>query len=466
MNIVLVWCWWIGLSAIWLILKKLGYNNIVWIDSTVSQVTKNLENHWIKVIIWHWIYNVNKNDFVIYSDAAINSPEVKASLEFMSKKDKHYHRPFSYFEFVWEISKYFRTIAVAGTHWKSTTTSMLITSLSKLNNNFALWIVGALVPQLWGDNFFLNTKKLSSIKKIFDHILKWDYVQFDHKLIKKFIFAIEADEFNMHFLHLDADVACITNMQLDHSDVYKTFWDYSKTFEQFVWKVREKVFVLKSDDVVSWFKHKFWTKIKPVATKKFAFKCVFWDHNNLNATLVYNIIKYFDPEIETDKLLFQINSFKWLRRRMELLKKFKNWWILYTDYWHHPWELAAVYSALKKYYKDKKLIAIFQPHQARRVIEFWDDFIDVLKKFDENYIYDIYIARENIIDLIKIFKKKALQSVKTVEQLWKLFAKNTSWEYYSDFSEISNLLSIWSDSIVVVFTAWDLDYKIRNYFYL
>ncbi|MFZ5341868.1 MAG: hypothetical protein ACOZBL_05010 [Patescibacteria group bacterium] len=63
------------------------------------------------------------------------------------------------------------------------------------------------------------------------------------------------------------------------------------------------------------------------------------------------------------------------------------------------------------------MIAIFQPHQARRVIEFWDDFIDVLKKFDENYIYDIYIARENIIDLIKIFKKKALQSVKTVEQL-------------------------------------------------
>ncbi|MFZ5341869.1 MAG: hypothetical protein ACOZBL_05015 [Patescibacteria group bacterium] len=43
---------------------------------------------------------MNKNDFVIYSDAAINSPEVKASLEFMSKKDKHYHRPFSYFEFV------------------------------------------------------------------------------------------------------------------------------------------------------------------------------------------------------------------------------------------------------------------------------------------------------------------------------------------------------------------------------
>lgn len=458
MNIVLVGCGGVWVSAIGLILKNLWYDNIVWIDSSVSQVTKNLEKHGIKVIIWHWKYKVNKNDFVIYTDAAVESPEVKESFNFMAKQDKHYHRPFSYFEFVWEISKYFKTIAVAGTHWKSTTSSMLITSLAKLNKDFALWIVGALVPQLDGNNFFINKRKRLSLRKIFDHILFWDYKNFDHKLIKKFLFAIEADEFNRHFLHLDADYAFILNMQLDHSEVYATFAEYKKTFDLFVKNVREKVYVLKTDSVTS--KLLCGNKIKKLTPKKFKFKYVFGDHNNTNATFVYNMIKDLTPKQLNIKET--IEWFKWLRRRMELLWKNKHWALIYTDYGHHPWELEPVYGAFSQHYKDKKLIAIFQPHQARRVIEFWDDFVKIIKKFDKKYIYNIYVARENLESLLKLFQKKALQSVRSVEQLWDLFASSCNWNYFTDFESIDSVIS-WADkdSVIVIFSAWDLDYKVR-----
>ena len=122
MNIVLVWIWWIWLSAIWQILNELGYQNIIWIDASKSEITEKLKKQWIKIVIWHWKYKITPDDFVIYSDATINTPEVQKA------KTK-----LSYFELIWEISKYFKTIAITWTNWKSTTTALTIYWLKQLD---------------------------------------------------------------------------------------------------------------------------------------------------------------------------------------------------------------------------------------------------------------------------------------------------------------------------------------------
>ena len=88
---------------------------------------------------------------------------------------------------------------------------------------------------------------------------------------------------------------------------------------------------------------------------------------------------------------------------MELLKKYDNGTLLYSDYGHHPTEINTVYHAMKEKYPNKKLIAIFQPHQARRVLQFRHQFASTMQQFDEVIIYNIYAARENLDELLATF---------------------------------------------------------------
>ncbi|MEI7478027.1 MAG: cyanophycin synthetase [bacterium] len=100
---------------------------------------------------------------------------------------------------------------------------------------------------------------------------------------------------------------------------------------------------------------------------------------------------------------------------MELLKAFPSGALLYTDYGHHPTEINAVYQAMRAKYPHKRLIAIFQPHQARRVLEFWDDFTKTISQFDESLIYNIYAARENLLDLLETFPRKDHTHIKDID---------------------------------------------------
>lgn len=95
-----------------------------------------------------------------------------------------------------------------------------------------------------------------------------------------------------------------------------------------------------------------------------------------------------------------MNSFTGLWRRMEYLRTNDIGAPIYTDYGHHPTEIDAVYDAMREKFPDKRLLAIVQPHQLRRVLEFWPERIRVLKQFDRTIIYPIYAARENVTALL------------------------------------------------------------------
>ena len=126
------------------------------------------------------------------------------------------------------------------------------------------------------------------------------------------------------------------------------------------------------------------------------------------------------------------------------------------------------YMALKHKFPGKKLFAIFQPHQINRIVLWRKDFQKALKKYDQVIIYDIYAARENIKDFIAparrgghhAFIKK--ENIKTLNDLGKHFAKECWWTYTTDFSVITKAIQkTEKNTVVVIYSAGDIDYKIR-----
>lgn len=451
-NIVLVWAGGTWMSAVAGILCELWYKEeLICLDWNQSELTDRLQKKWLKVIIWNNKYTPGLFDHIIYSEACVNSPEV-VTVKSYERTPKQSRFIGNYFQFLWEISKYFTTIWIAWTNGKSSTTSMLIYTAKKHLSNLWLGIVWALVPDLDWNNYFVNQNNKEQIRNIFDHIFTWKWLDYD--LIKKFYFIIESCEYKRHFLMLDTDFGAITNIELDHTDYYKDLQDYTQAFVQWSDKIKHDVISTEKLDVPG---------VRQISTRSFNFKKIFGEHNNKNWSIVFELIKSINPEINDDELVDTIENFGWLRRRLEYLKRAENWAIVFSDYGHMASSIAICYQALKQHFADKKLIAIFQPHQINRVLREWNEFSDALKKFDESFVYNIYAARENLDEQLENFKHLNIQNANTVEELWNIFAQKCGWKYLTAVDSVKDIIdNAWQDTIVVIFSAWDLDYHIRG----
>lgn len=487
MNIVLVGAWWTGISSLGFLLSDLGYTNIVCIDANASQITQNLEENGLQVIIGHWLYEVKPWDVVIYSDACPTAPEVAQAKKIHAENIKESQIPYSYFQFIWEISKFFETIAIAGTHGKSTTSALLTYTMKEIDPMFGLGILWALVPQLnqknyWGwfqktneeknsaDQETISKDRSNDIKKIFSYIIFGQNSTRHESLRKKYRFVIEADEFNKHFLYLDVDYAIILNAELDHTDIYSNEQIYLDTFVQFINKVKKSTFALSGENGIAYLQEQC-PQMSIIKKQTIDLQYLFGDHNQKNASLLAALLETI---IEKEKTWFSKNDifsamswFKGLWRRMELLAELPNKALLYSDYWHHPTEIKAVYQALREKYPTKKIVAIFQPHQTRRVLQFWQEFTDSMKQFDETIIYSIYAARENIEILLQEYPipDKNSKQTPSIDELWELFAKKSNGTYTSDTQIIiDRIKNAGENELICLFTAWNLDYIIRQHF--
>ena len=450
-NIVLVWAGWSGMSAVAGILFELGYNKeLICIDWNQSELTDKLQKKWINVLIWENKYKVWLFDHVIYSEACINSPGVKTAKSY-ERTPKQGIFIWNYFQFLWEISKYFTTIWIAWTNGKSSTTSMLINTARTHLENLWLWIVWALVPDLDWNNYYLNQEKKEEIRNIFDHIFTGKWLDYD--LVKKNYFIIESCEYKRHFLMLDTDFWAITNIELDHTDYYKDLDDYSSAFAEWTNKIKHTVISTEKLDI-PW--------VKQVWTTHFNFKKIFWEHNDKNWSIVFEMIKELEPDVNEEDLRESIENFGWLWRRMEYLRTTEKWAMLFSDYGHMATSIKLCHDALKQHFTDKKLTAIFQPHQINRVLREWNEFAEVLGKFDNVYIFNIYAARENLDEQLENFKHLNIENANSVTELGNIFAKNCNWKYITEISDVKDIIdNAWSKDIITVFTAWDLDYQIR-----
>lgn len=115
-------------------MKDLGIDDVICVDGTQNQITDELTKIGYDVIIGEGKYQIKSTDFVIYSDALLKHPDLIKAKEAAENNPRKARYPMSYFQFLGEISKYFETIAIAGTHGKSTTTALATYTLSQLDS--------------------------------------------------------------------------------------------------------------------------------------------------------------------------------------------------------------------------------------------------------------------------------------------------------------------------------------------
>lgn len=441
-------------------LHDLWYTNIVCIDANQSELTDKLKAKGLKVIIGHGKYKVQLGDVVIYSEATFECEEVLEARKIM-KANKKVMVILNYFQFLGEVSKYFTTIGFAGTNGKSSSTALAIHTAKKLDKQFWLGILWALVPSFDDKSYAINTKAKKDIRNIFDAIFTGKNL--DYTLIKKRDFFVEACEYKRHFLNLDLDYAIITSLELDHTDYYKDMKDYLSAFDQLITKTKKNVFIPQNSKILN---SEFWTlhSTKKVAIKEIKFTHLLGDHNNVNGSLVLALMKEIVPNPLTRLIPSHIKSFPWIRRRLELVSKTKNGVPIYSDYGHMASSIELWYQALKKKFPKKKLFVIFQPHQINRIVLWRKDFQKALKNYDQVMIYDIYAARENIKDFIEHHAFIQKENIHTLEDLGNHFAKVCWGTYTIDFSLITKKIEEANkDTVIVIYSAGDIDYKIRKY---
>ena len=436
------------------ILHDLWYTNLVCINESQNQLTDKLKAKGMKIIIGHGQYEPKIDDAVIYSEAAVNSVEV-VSAKKLIHEHQHMMLIMNYFQFLGEISKYFKTIWITGTNWKSSTTALAIYAAQDLPE-FGLGILGALVPDFNNQSFLINQNHKDEIKNIFNHIFTGKWKNEINGKIKELVFVVEACEYKRHFLYLDLDYAAITSMEFDHADYYKDFDDYKSAFTELLAKLKHKAVVIE------WFLSAFpefkpfSDKIEEIKEESHEFDHIFGPHVNKNASICDAILKDINPtfKIQNSK------GFKWLRRRLEYLGNTNNGARLFSDYGHMASSIGFGFQALKAKFPDAKLKVIFQPHQITRIFTGREDFVKNFNWYDEIIIYNIYAARENLSDFD--FSRRG-NNIHNIQELGNVFAEACRWRYIDQRSDIETY--IWNaekNEIIVIYSAGDIDYQVRT----
>ena len=272
--------------------------------------------------------------------------------------------------------------AVAGTHGKTTTSSILGHILYESGADVTAFIGG--IVENYNSNLIGTGKTIT---------------------------VVEADEFDRSFLHLHPNIACITSMDADHLDIYGTSEAIEASFVEFADKITDKtkLFITKAlpiegvtcsvnEDAVF---RAFNVRIDnasyvfdvqtPTETLKDLRFGLPGRHNLMNALMAIAMAKTYGTP--TEAIAKAIASFKGIRRRFSYQIKTENL-VYIDDYAHHPTEINAVHQAVRELYPNQKVLAIFQPHLFSRTKDFADDFAKSLSAFDEVLLLEIYPARE------------------------------------------------------------------------
>jgi UDP-N-acetylmuramate--alanine ligase len=272
--------------------------------------------------------------------------------------------------------------AVAGTHGKTTTSSILGHILYESGADVTAFLGGIV------ENYHSNLIGTG-----------------------KTVTVVEADEFDRSFLHLHPNIACVTSMDADHLDIYGDKAAIEDSFREFADKVQDKsnLFVPKGMDLqgvsisineeASFKAHNIRIEnssyVFDVQTPSETISNIAFGlpghHNLMNALMALAMAKTYGTSSEAIKNA--LASFKGVQRRFSYQIK-TNELVYIDDYAHHPTEINAVHQAVRELYPNQKVVAIFQPHLFSRTKDFADDFAKSLSQFDEVVLMDIYPARE------------------------------------------------------------------------
>ena len=314
--------------------------------------------------------NIHDHMNVIIGNAFLEDfPEVIAA------RNNHTCECARYHEFVGRFLTSYSTIAIAGSHGKTTTTGLMAAMMNRMGNTG--WLIGD------GSG----------------HIDK------DTKY-----FCLEADEFRRHFCAYHPDYAVVTNVDIDHVDYFKDEADYRSAYEEFSRNVKKAMFLYGEDaqarmlDLNPDIDH-YWYGIEDTddlqavniseRSDGMSFDAVFKGKNighfelpfvgrhmllNSLAAIGIGILE----GLRAEDIEAGLASFSGVKRRFVIEQIEDNIYI--DDYAHHPTEVGVTIDTARKRYPDRKLVAIFKPHRASRVLYFADDFAAQLKKADAVYL--------------------------------------------------------------------------------
>jgi UDP-N-acetylmuramate--alanine ligase len=275
-------------------------------------------------------------------------------------------------------------IAVAGTHGKTTTSTLVAHLCKEADLPFSCFLGG--ISENFKSNFLYNGSQYS---------------------------VVEADEYDRSFLNLSPDWAVITSTDADHLDIYGDKSHIEEGFRQFAALVPndKQLFVRKGieigrpsltyavNEVADYYSDNLRMENDKIYfdfhTPTESIKDFIWDipgiHNVENATVALAILNNLGVDFETLKKA--IANFKGIKRRYTK-HRYENGKIYIDDYAHHPTEINAVISSIRTFYPEKKLLVAFQPHLFSRTRDFVDGFAESLSQSDELILLDIYPARE------------------------------------------------------------------------
>lgn len=353
----------IGVSALAQIYLHQG-NQISGSDQKSSDLIEKLQQSGAKIQIGHSETNISDQDLVIYSPAIPpDNPELLAAREKGIEC-------LSYPQALGRFSEDYFTIAIAGTHGKSTTTAMTALSLTAAGLDPTV-IIGTKVFEFNNQNYRVGKSK---------------------------ILVIEACEYRDSFLNFHPDILAITNIEPDHLDYFKTAENYYKTFQNFAAQIKPNGHVIRTEEL----------QIQPLNLK------VPGEFNIKNANLALKIGKILN--IDQTKQIQTLENFRGTWRRMEF-RGCKGNTDFYDDYAHHPTEIRATLRAFReKYEPEAKILTIFQPHQYSRTIELFDDFAKSFEDTTEVIIPNIYRVRDSESDIAKISAQTLAEKINEVEK--------------------------------------------------
>lgn len=385
-------------------------------DKTPTDLTDELHNEGIQITFEDNCENVPKSfrdvdegTLIIYTPAIPKDSDI---LNFFQRKG---FTLWKRSQVLGLISKGRFTIGVAGTHGKTTTSTMVAHILKDSGKDCSAFL-GGIASNYQTNVLFGNND----------------------------IVVVEADEYDRSFLTLYPDIAIVTSMDADHLDIYGDHSQLTESFRMYASQIKpggtlihrkglplEKGFtysITETADAIA--------KNIRVEDGDFYFDFVSGDVSIKNIKLgiagVHNIENAVAASkvglmlgISGDAIKRALGSFKGVKRRFEYIVKTPAH-IYIDDYAHHPEELRATISSIKKLYPNKKLTTIFQPHLYTRTRDFVEGFAEVLDMSDEVLLLDIYPARELpiegvtsaiILDLMKLENRQIISKEAAIEKV-------------------------------------------------
>ena len=388
----------IGMSALARYFKSLG-KNVLGYDKTQTKLTEKLQEEEIVILfedkISEEIQDLQKEDTLVIYTPAIKQLGI---LEYFQNQGFEILKRAKVLGLITQNTE---CIAVAGTHGKTTTSSLVAHLCKEVNLSFSGFLGG--ISENFGSNFIFNGNQYS---------------------------VLEADEYDRSFLNLSPNWAIITSTDADHLDIYGDKGTIEESFNEFANLVDEEsqLFVRKGieikrnaktyavNEIADYFSDNLQMRGDKISfdfhlpngdVHRFE-----WDipgvHNVENSTgalaLLYNL------GVDIEILKKALANFRGIKRRYTK-HEFPNGKIYIDDYAHHPTELNAVVNSIKTFYPSKKLLVVFQPHLFSRTRDFANGFAQSLARADELILLDIYPARELQENFLGITSEWLLEKV-------------------------------------------------------